>query len=98
LLILSGSSVTLIYLGLAVTCLAHGRGRSGAPGWRLPLWPFPPLLALVLLIVFAAASLKDGSVSFAVSLACAALAASWYGLVLRRRGGWRLAGPSVSEP
>src|SRR3569833_4466983 len=67
LLTLSGSGVTLIYLSLTVACLRHGRGRKTAPGWRLPLWPWPPLLALVLLLVFAASSLGDSGLRFAVS-------------------------------
>jgi amino acid transporter len=98
LLTLSGSGVTLIYLSLALACLLHGTRRKSAPGWRLPLWPGPPLLALVLLLVFAGSSLKDDALSFGVSLACAAVAAAYYALILKRRGGWRLAGPSVEAP
>jgi amino acid transporter len=99
LLMLSGSGVTLIYVALALACLLHGRARrAAAPGWRLPLWPWPPLLALVLLAVVAIAGLKDGAVSFAVSLGCAAAFAAHYQLVLKRRGGWRLSGPSVEAP
>jgi hypothetical protein len=52
---------------------------------------------LVLLLAFAAASLKDGAPSFAVSLACAAAAGGYYLWVLKPRGGWRLHGPSL-EP
>jgi amino acid transporter len=95
LLMLSGSGVTLIYISLAVACLLRGRGRSQPAGWRLPLWPFPPLLALVLLVGVAAASLKDGWPSFAVSAVCAAAAALYYAVVLKRRGQWRLSGPSA---
>lgn len=95
LLMLSGSGVTLIYIALAVACLLRGRSRATGPGWRLPLWPAPPLLALGLLLVFAAASLKDGAASFAVSLACAAAASLYYVFVLKPRRDWRLSGPSV---
>ncbi len=95
LLLLSGSGVTLIYAALAGACLLHGPRRAAAPGWRLPFWPAPPLLALVLLLVFAVSSLKDGAVSFAVSISCAAAASAYYALVLKRRGGWRLSGPSA---
>jgi amino acid transporter len=98
LLTLSGSGVTLIYAALSLACLRHGAGRKSAPGWRLPLWPWPPLLALCLLLVFAATSLKDSAVSFAVSLACAGASAAYYALVLKKRGGWRLSGPSVEAP
>jgi amino acid transporter len=98
LLTLSGSGVTLIYAALSVACLLNGRGRASAPGWRLPLWPAPPLLALGLLVVFAASSLKDAALSFAVSLACAGASAAYYVLVLKPRGGWRLRGPSVEAP
>jgi amino acid transporter len=97
LLMLSGSGVTLIYISLSLACLLRGRDRAVEPGWRLPLWPVPPLLALALLLVVAAASLKDGWVSFTVSLACAAAAALYYALVLKPRGEWRLSGPSVSD-
>ena len=95
LLTLSGSSITLVYIALTLACLLHGKRRAGAPGWKLPLWPWPPLLALGLLVVFAGASLQDGALSFAVSVACAGAAAAYYRLVLKPRGGWRLAGPSV---
>jgi amino acid transporter len=99
LLMLSGSGVTLIYIALSLACLLHGpRRRAAAPGWRLPLWPGPPLLALALLVIFAGVSLKDGGPSFAVSLACAAAFALYYALVLKRRGGWKLRGPSVEAP
>lgn len=97
LLMLSGSGVTLIYISLSAACLLRGRGRAAQPGWRLPLWPLPPLVALALLLAVAAASLKDGWVSFAVSLACAAAAAVYYALVLKPRGNWRLGGPFVPD-
>jgi amino acid transporter len=95
LLTLSGSSITLVYIALALACLLHGKRRAAARGWKLPLWPAPPLLALLLLVVFAATSLQDGALSFGLSVACAAGAAAYYLLVLKPRGGWRLAGPSV---
>jgi amino acid transporter len=99
LLMLSGSGVTLIYLALALACLLHGpKRRAAAPGWRLPLWPVPPLLALGLLLTFAVAGLKDGGASFAVSLGCAAVFAAYYRLVLKRGGGWRLRGPAMDAP
>ena len=98
LLMLSGSGITLIYAALSLACLRHGARRKTAPGWRLPLWPWPPLLALGLLVVFAASSLKDAATSFAVSLACAGASAAYYALVLKPRRGWRLSGPSVEEP
>jgi hypothetical protein len=56
------------------------------------------LLALGLLLVFAATSLKDSAVSFAVSGACAGVSAAYYVAVLKKRGGWRLSGPSVEAP
>lgn len=99
LLLLSGAGVTLIYISLAIACLLHGpKRRAAAPGWRLPLWPFPPLLALTLLVIFAAVSLQEGAASFAVSVGCALAAAAYYVLVLKPRGGWRLRGPSVEAP
>lgn len=99
LLMLSGAGVTLIYAALSLACLLQGRTRRAeAPGWRLPFWPLPPLVALLLLVVIAATSVREDATSFAVSLACAACAAAYYGLVLRHRGHWRLSGPSVAEP
>ena len=99
LLTLSGAGVSLIYIALALACLRHGRrGRATAAGWRLPLWPWPPTAALVLVLIFSVASLKDDWQSFAASLVCAAVAAGYYGLVLRGKEGWRLRGPSVDAP
>jgi len=97
LLMLTGTGVTLIYIALALACVRRDRAAAG-PGWRLPLWPGPPLAALALLAVILAASLRDGAVSLAVSLGCAGAAAGYYALVLRSRGGWRLSGPSVDQP
>lgn len=98
LLTLSGSGVTLIYAILSFACLLQGAGRANTPGWRLPLWPAPPMLALALLAVFAVSSLKDNAVSFAASFACAGASAAYYLLVLKPRRGWRLSGPSVDAP
>ena len=99
LLTLSGAGVTLIYAGLSLACVLHARGgrRAAAEGWTMPLWPWPPLLALAMLAVIAAMSLADSAVSYAVSLAAAAVAAAYYALVLRRRGDWRLGGPELPD-
>jgi amino acid transporter len=98
LLMLSGSGVTLIYVALALACLLHGPRRATTPGWRLPLWPAPPLAAVGLLAVFAVVSFKDAAASFAVSLVCAAAFALYYAMVLKPRGDWRLRGPAVDKP
>jgi amino acid transporter len=98
LLMLSGSGVTLIYIALCVACLRRGGpARAAAGGWRLPLWPWPPSVALVLLVLFAAVSLKEAWVSFGVSLLCAAAACAYYRAVLKPGGGWRLRGPSLDD-
>ena len=99
LLTLSGSGMTLIYAGLSITALLHGRASARRrPGWRMPLWPLPPLLAVVMLAVVVVAGLKDGWVSFAVSLAAAGLAALHYRLVLKPRDAWTPRGPEVDAP
>lgn len=99
LLTLSGAGVSLIYAGLSIACLLHARGgrRRVTEGWKMPLWPWPPLLALVMLAVIIATSLADSAVSYAVSVAAAGGAAAYYWLALRRRGVWRLKGPELPE-
>ncbi len=96
LLMLSGSGVTLIYAGLCIASLRGGRpARAGAEGWRMPLWPAPPMLALALLALVTASSLKDSVVSLGVSVGAGAAAALYYARVLKRRGAWSLRGPQV---
>ena len=96
LLILSGSSISLIYAGLCVASLRSGRKARGvSSGWRMPLWPAPPLLALVLLALVTVSSLKESAVSLTVSVAAGAAAALYHALVLKRRGGWSLRGPQL---
>lgn len=99
LLTLSGAGVTLIYSGLSFAAIRHGRAkRRAAPGWRMPLWPLPPLTALGMLAVIAAAGLKDGWISFGVSFLAAALAALHYRLVLKPRDAWTPRGPDLDAP
>ena len=95
-----GSSVTLVYIALTLACLLHGKRRAAAaPGWKLPLWPWPPLLAIVLRTGrLRRRQPQDGALSFEVSVGCAAAAAAYYQWVLKPRGGWQLAGPSVEAP
>ncbi|CAN5138731.1 APC family permease [soil metagenome] len=96
LLILSGSSVSLIYAGLCIASLRSGRrARVASDGWRMPLWPAPPLLALGLIGLVTVTSLKDSAISLGVSITAGAVAALYHAAVLRRRGGWSLRGPQV---
>lgn len=92
LLILTGTSITLIYAALQFAVLAGRRsGATAAGAFRTPGGPAAPVMALLAcaaVLASDAADPADGRPSLLAALAVAALAAAWWFAALRRRG-WR---------
>ncbi|MBV8592784.1 MAG: APC family permease [Caulobacteraceae bacterium] len=97
LLIATGTGITLVY---AILCLALLAGRrTGVTAGSFYRQPWAPLVAALTLVALAGvvwadwADPSEGRPGLFVSVAIAAVAALYYGIVLRRRGGWTLVGP-----
>lgn len=92
LLILTGTSITLIYAALQLAVLAGRRSGATAGGaFRTPAGAAAPALALLacaLVLASDAADPAEGRPSLLAALAVAALAAAWWAGALRPRG-WR---------
>jgi amino acid transporter len=97
LVILIGEGTAAIYLCM---CVAALKGRGGAAAhapYRMPLFPWVPLLALAGLLAVGIADLfdDDGRKGLAVSAAVAALAVVYWRVALRRSGRWAHRGPGA---
>ena len=101
LLVLSGSGLAIIYLGIALAALA-GR-RSGATAhahYRMPLFPLAPLVTVGALGYVFWTSWQDtekGQPALIATAVQIAVSAAYYLLVLRRRGPWVVRDP-FEEP
>jgi amino acid transporter len=73
--------ISVIYVALAVAALVVRRQRTAA-GWRMPLWPLPPLLVIVA-VGYALAGAAGIDVLITVGILAAALA--YYAVYLARR-------------
>ncbi|QKD03952.1 APC family permease [Mesorhizobium loti] len=97
LLVVSGTSLVVIYALLCVAVFAGRRNGSTSGGhYRMPLFPVPAILAFVALIYVAYQNLLDaafGRPSLIATLLIMAVAAIYYVLVLARRTDWNLHGP-----
>ncbi len=97
LLLLTGTGLILVY---SVLCLAaligRWRGATAHGHYRMPLFPWAPIAALVVMVYVVCTSWLDpviGRPSLFATLGIVILSALYYALVLRRRGVWRLRGP-----
>jgi amino acid transporter len=101
LLVLSGSGLAVIYLGIALAAWV-GR-RSGATAhapYHMPLFPIAPLVTIVALgYVFWTSwqNLEKGRPALIATAVQIAISAAYYLLVLRRRGRWVVRDP-FEEP
>lgn len=95
LLVLIGDGTAAIYACMSLAAL-KGRKRAAAHSpYRMPLFPWPALMALACLAALALADLldPDGRKGLIASAVVAFGAALYYRLVLRRRGDWGHRGP-----
>lgn len=100
LLVVTSTSIVVVYAALCLGAIVGRRtGATAHAGYRMPWFPLAPVLALVVLVFVVYQNLLDPAVgrpSLIVTAAIALLAVAYYLVVLRRRGGWRLAG--TEEP
>ncbi len=96
LLVVTGTGLTLIYVALCAAALARGRTAGAREGrWKMPLFPLPPIAALLALAVVIGADALDpeaGRTSLIASAAVLGAGAAYYLMVLKRRG-WRPVDP-----
>lgn len=96
LLVVTGTSLVVVYGALAVAVMAGRRNGSTRHGtYRMPLFPLPPLVALAALgyVVYQnATDAEIGRPSLLVTLGVLAVSGVYYLAVLRRRGRWELQG------
>ena len=98
LLVITGTSLVVIYASLCVAALMGRRKGMTAKKqlYRMPLYPLPPLLALGMLGYVIYANYLDeaiGRPSLIATIGLILLSAGYYSLILRRKGKWVLRGP-----
>ncbi|WP_217370188.1 APC family permease [Nonomuraea antri] len=97
LLVVTGTSLVIVYGALCVGAVAGRRnGTTAHAAYRMPWYPVAPVLALLALAYVIYLNALDpviGRPSLYVTGGIGLLAAAYYLLVLRRRGGWELSEP-----
>jgi amino acid transporter len=97
LLVVSGTSLVVIYALLCVAVYAGRRNGATSGGhYRMPLFPVPAILAFLALVYVAYQNLLDptfGRPSLMATLAIVVVAAIYFALFLSRRTDWKLHGP-----
>jgi amino acid transporter len=97
LLVVSGTSLVVIYALLCLGAIAGRRNGATANGhYRMPFFPVPAVLAFLALVYVAYQNLLDASFgrpSLMATLAIMAVAAVYYVLFLARRADWTMHAP-----
>ncbi len=99
LVVLIGEGTAAIYVCMCLAALQGRRsGASAHAPYRMPGFPFTPVLALAALAAVGGADLfdPDGRKGLLASAVVAAVSVLYYRLVLRRRGGWMHRGPGAA--
>ncbi len=98
LLVMTGTAIVVVYGALCVAVIAGRRTGSTAHAlYRMPLFPWPPVLALLVLAYVVYTNLLDpktGQLSLLATLGIIVVSGLYYRLVLRRRGDWVLREPT----
>ncbi len=100
LVLVLGNGNVALYAGLCLAALAGRRsGATGHAGWRMPLFPLPPVLVLAALAAVVWFDLHDkaGAEGLAATAAAIGAAAAYSTLVLRHRPDWVYAGRVASS-
>ena len=101
LVIVIASGTVALYGGLCLGVIAGRRtGSTSHAGWRMPLFPLAPALALVALVGVVWTSLLDpvsGRPGLMATAAVIAVSVALYHFVLRPRGAWAPRGPVEPE-
>ena len=99
LLVMTGTAIVVVYGTLCVAVIAGRRtGSTGHAFYRMPFFPWPPVLALVVLAYVIYTNLLDPETGRPSLIATAGIVASsvlYYEVVLKRRGAWVLREPDA---
>ena len=97
LLVMTGTAIVIVYASLCIAVIVGRRSGSTAhAAYRMPFYPWPPVLALIVLAYVGYTNLidpKTGQPSLVVDAVIVVVSALYYRFVLRRRGDWVLRGP-----
>jgi amino acid transporter len=100
LLVVTGTSIAIVYAAICVAAIAGRRsGASDHAAYRMPLYPFWPVLGLLALAYVFYTSALDPSVgrpSLMLNAAIIVVSLIYYATVLRRGGGWTIRDPEKS--
>ena len=99
LLVMTGTAIVVVYGALCAAVIAGRRtGSTSHALYRMPFFPWPPVLALLVLAYVVYTNLLDpktGQLSLLATLGIIVVSGLYYRLVLRRRGDWVLREPVV---
>jgi len=94
LLVITGTTIVVVYGALCLAALVGRRNKTTSHAtYRMPFFPLPPLLALVVLLYVIYANYMDvaiGRPSLWVTLGISAVSTAYYYFILQRRGAWVL--------
>ena len=98
LLVMTGTAIVLVYGALCVAVIAGRRtGSTAHAAYRMPFFPWPPVLALIVLGYVVYTNCIDpvtGQKSLVVDVIVIATSALYYQFVLKRKGQWVLREPN----
>ncbi|MFI9503923.1 APC family permease [Nocardia sp. NPDC052566] len=92
----TGSAVIVVYLMVALSALRlRRRGARTSRGYRMPLWPAPPLIVIGIVGYVSYQVLRDTWTQLAIAAATMGLGAAYYAAYLHPRRGdrWSLPDP-----
>jgi amino acid transporter len=97
LLVVTGTAIVVVYGSLCVAVIVGRRtGTTAHAFYRMPFYPWPPVLALLALLYVVYTNLLDAKVgrpSLVATAVTVVASALYYRFVLRRRGVWVLCAP-----
>lgn len=87
----TGSTLAFSYGFIALSAIVMRR-RAGAPGYRMPLWPLPPVAALLAILAIFVLGLLDPAqwLSLGIAVGIVATGFAYYFCYLRSRAGTHL--------
>jgi amino acid transporter len=98
LLVMTGTTIVVVYGSLCVAVIAGRRnGTTAHAFYRMPFYPWPPVVALIVLVYVLYTNLidpKNGQPSLIAAAVVIGISALYYQFVLRRRGEWVLRQPA----
>ncbi len=102
LLVLTGATIVIVYACLCVAVIAGRRtGTTRHAAYRMPFFPWPPAVALVVLAYVLYTDFRDpdlGRPGLIAALVILVVSGLYYRLVLARRGVWVLREPTPIAP